>query len=122
MSSSVSTTCSRKKPIWFIQDFCVLSDFPVQVLNKICGIYYFSYFQRELEENSQVIPVVSPGAYGVRILCSPFPFQIVKFCGCNLFIGCIIDILHIRRKHFLVLINDIFTGVSDLVYHTDLGG
>ena len=38
----------------------VLSDFPVQVFNEICGIDYFSDFQRELEENSQIIPVVSP--------------------------------------------------------------
>ena len=32
------------------------------------------------------------------------------------------DILHIRRKLFFILINDIFTGVSDLMYHTDLSG
>ena len=100
--------------------FCVLSDFPIQVLNEICGIDYLSDFQRELEENSQVIPVVSPGQYGIRILSCPFLFQIVKFRGSNLLIGCIIDILHICRKLFLVLINDIFTRVSDLMYHTDL--
>ena len=40
--------------------FCVLSDFPIQVLNEICGIDYLSDFQRELEENSQVIPVIPP--------------------------------------------------------------
>ena len=48
--------------------------------------------------------------------------QIVKFCGSNFLIRCIVDILHIRRKLFLILINDIFTGVPDLMYHTDLSG
>ena len=57
---------------------------------------------------------------GIRILSSPFLFQVVKFCSSNLFVGRIIDILHICRKLFLVLINDIFTRVSDLMYHTDL--
>ena len=45
-----------------------------------------------------------------------------KFCGSNFLIRCIVDILHIRRKLFLILINDIFTGVPDLMYHTDLSG
>lgn len=40
----------------------------------------------------------------------------------HMVIGCIIDILHIRSKLFLILINDIFTGVYDLMYHTYLSG
>ena len=60
--------------------------------------------------------------YGIRVLSSLFLFQIIKFCGSNFLIGCIIDILHICRRLFLVLINDIFTGVSDLMYHIDLSG
>ena len=58
----------REWKLWFR----VLSDFSVQVFNEICSIDYFSDFQRELEENSQVISVVSPWKYGVRILSSPF--------------------------------------------------
>lgn len=42
----------REWKLWFR----VLSDFSVQVFNKICSIDYFSDFQRKLEENSQIIP------------------------------------------------------------------
>ena len=35
-------------------------------------------------------------------------------------VGRVIDALHIGCKLFLVLVNDIFTRVSDLMYHTDL--
>ena len=73
----------RKWKLWF----CVLSDFHIQVFNKICGIDNFSDFQWKLEENSQVIPVVSLWKYSIRILSSPFLFKIVKFRGSNLFVG-----------------------------------
>ena len=79
----------REWKLWF----CVLSDFPIQVFNEICGIDYFSDFQRELEENSQVIPVIFPGQYGIRIFSCPFLFQIVKFRDSNLLIGRVIDCL-----------------------------
>ena len=36
------------------------SDFPIEIFNKICGLDYFPDFQKELEENSQVIPIVPP--------------------------------------------------------------
>ena len=54
----------REWKLWF----CILPDFPVQVFNEICGIDYFSDFQRKLEENSQIIPVVPPWKYSVRTL------------------------------------------------------
>ena len=73
----------REWKLWF----CVLSDFPVQIFNKICATNYFSDFQWELKENSQVSPVVSPWKYGIRILSSPFLFQVVKFRSCNVPVG-----------------------------------
>ena len=54
----------REWKLWFR----VLSDFSIQVFNEICSIDYFSDFQRELEENSQIIPIVSPWKYSVRTL------------------------------------------------------
>ena len=61
----------REWKLWFR----VLSDFSVQVFNEICDIDYFSDFQRKLKENGQVIPVISPGKYGTRILSSPISFS-----------------------------------------------
>ena len=40
--------------------FDAFSDFPIEIFNKICGLDYFPDFQKELEENSQVIPIVPP--------------------------------------------------------------
>lgn len=50
----------------------------------------------------------------------PISFQIIKFRGGSLLVGRVIDVLHIGRKLFLVLVNDIFTGVSNLMYDTYL--
>ena len=48
--------------------------------------------------------------------------RVEGFTMCILSDAYIVDILHICCKLFLILINDIFTGVSDLMYHTDLSG
>ena len=53
---------------------------------------------------------------------SPFPFQIIKFYGGSLLVGNIIDVLHIGCKLFFIFINNIFTRVSDLMYHAYLCG
>lgn len=36
--------------------------------------------------------------------------------GCNLLVGCVIDVLPIGRKLLLGLVNDIFTGIPNLIY------
>lgn len=38
----------------------ILSDFSIQIFNEVCSVDYFPDFQWELEENSQVIPVIPP--------------------------------------------------------------
>ena len=106
----------RKWKFWFR----VLSDFSIQVLNEIGCVDYFSDFQRELEENSQIIPVVSPWKYSIWYFPPAFPFPDCQVLWLQPFVGCIIDILHIRCKLFLILINDIFTGISsDVPYRLE---
>ena len=80
----------------------------------------FSWFSAETGRRSSG----HPNCFSVKvwILFSLFLFQVVKFRCYNFFVGCIIDIFISFVNSFIILINDIFTGVSDLIYHTDLGG
>ena len=91
---------------------------------RFVGIDYFSDFRGTERQTEQVIPVVSPGTGGIRVTTFPpisFPNCQVPWQQPPLLV--IMDILHICRKLFLVLINNIFTRVSDLkMFFADLGG
>ena len=52
----------------------------------------------------------------------PFLFQIVQFHGSRFLVRCVVYILHVSSKLLFILVNDIFTRVSDLMHNADLRG
>src|SRR5690606_41751448 len=87
---------------------------------EICGVNNYSNLNMELIEDCKLIPVVSPAFYSIRILVVPF-FSKVLYSGlCSTFGGGFIDIFHIIGKLLLILPYHVFSGITDLVYYTNL--
>ena len=78
--------------------------------------------QRELKEDSKIVPVPAPRLYGIRILATPFALKIVESGCCHLLVGGIVDVLHVGSKLLLVLVDHILAGVAYLVYDAYLRG
>ena len=55
-----------------------------------------------------------------RVFAATLAFQIVEFCGGNVFVRSVVDILHIGCKLLLILVDHIFTGVTYLMHNTYL--